>query len=274
VTGRYEVPIDRGTGPTVLLLHGQPGSGSSWGPVTTLLTDRFRVLAPDRTGYGASVGEALGIAANAALAADLLERADAGPATVVAHSWSGGVGVLLADRRPDLVSSLVLVGAACTPDSLDATDRLLALPFIGEAMTMAGLVALGEVLPRVRRLSPRVPVRFRDQFRATLPDQGVLGGERGALGRHRRTFVAEQRALIDELPDVADALARVGVPTAVVVGEWDVVVRPSSGRTLAAAIPGAELVAIPRAGHFVARDTPGVLADVVTRYAGRTDVSR
>ena len=264
--------IDRGAGPTVLLLHGQPGSGSSWDPVSDLLVDRFRLLAPDRPGYGATAGEARGISDNAEIAAALLDVNGAGPATVVAHSWAGGVGVLLAERYPELVRGLVLVGAACTPDSLDGFDRLLALPVLGEVLTVAGLLALGEVLPKVRRLGPRVPAAYRDQFLATLPDQGVLGGERGALGRHRRTFVSEQRALIDELPVVHDALSRITVPTAVVVGTWDVVVRPGAGRTLADAIGGAELVEIPRAGHFVARDTPDQLAGIVERYGQDTPV--
>jgi pimeloyl-ACP methyl ester carboxylesterase len=260
--------IDRGSGPTVLLLHGQPGSGSSWDPVTELLADRFRVLAPDRVGYGATSGEARGLAANADLAAQLLEVLDAGPATVVAHSWSGGAAVLLADRRPDLVQGLVLVGAACTPDSLDVTDRVLGLPVVGDALAVAGLLALGEVLPKVRRLAPRLPERYRDQFRSALPDQGVLGGERGALGRHRRTFVTEQRALLDEMAPVVEALGRLAVPTAVVMGQWDVVVRPSTARTLAAAVLGAELVELANAGHFVARDAPFELAAVVSRVAG------
>lgn len=259
--------IDRGSGPTVLLLHGQPGTGSSWDPLTELLEDDFRVIVPDRVGYGATAGEARGLAANAALAAELLDDLDTGPVTVVAHSWSGGAGVLLADRRPDLVNGLVLVAAACTPDSVGVTDRLLALPIVGDVLTVLGLLVLGEVFPRVRRLAPRVPDRYRDQFRSALPDQGVLGGERGALGRYRRTFVAEQRALIDELPDVTAALGRIHVPTAVVVGDWDLVVRPSAGRTLARSIAGAELVELHHAGHFVAHDSPRELAGVVARYA-------
>ncbi len=54
-----------------------------------------------------------------------------------------------------------------------------------------------------------------------------------------------------------------------VVGEWDLVVRPEAGRTLARSVPGAELVTVPRAGHFVARDAPEVLAEVIIRYGRR-----
>jgi pimeloyl-ACP methyl ester carboxylesterase len=272
--GTGPATVDRGSGPTVLLLHGQPGTGASWDALTDRLVDRFRVLAPDRPGYGRTTGEARGFAGNADFAADLLVAHGSGPTTVVAHSWAGGVAVLLAERRPDLVSGLVLVGAACTPDSVDATDRLLGLRGVGDVLTVAGLLTLGEVLPRVRRLTPRLPARVRDPVRATLPDQGVLGGERGALGRHRRTFTVEQRALLQELPEVHAALAGVRVPTAVVVGRWDVVVRPSAGRTLAGAVPGAELIELPRAGHFVARDATGELARIVARVAGEPSVRR
>lgn len=83
------------------------------------------MLAPDRVGYGASAGEARGLADNADIIAAFIEAEGAGPATVVAHSWSGGVAVLLATHHRAVVRNLVLVGAACTPDSLNALDTWL-----------------------------------------------------------------------------------------------------------------------------------------------------
>ncbi len=163
----------------MVLLHGQPGTHASWDRVVSLLEPSFRLLVPDRIGYGATAGEARGLAANADLVAALIDERGARPATVVAHSWSGGVAVLLADAHPQLVSALVLVGAACTPDSLDALDRALVVPGLGEVLTVTGLVALGEVLPRLRGLVRLAPSRYRQQLRTALPDHGVLGVERG-----------------------------------------------------------------------------------------------
>ncbi len=259
--------LEDGDGPPVVLLHGQPGSARSWSPVFADLATDHRVVAPDRPGYGASPDPAHGLAGNARIVAELLDDRATGPAAVVAHSWSGGAAVLLAAGRPDLVASLVLVGAACTADSLDGIDRLLVVPWVGDALTVAGLVGLGEVLPRLRRLTGRLPDRVRDQVAVALPDEAVLGRRPGSLDRQRRTFSLEQRALLHELPAVEAALPRLTVPTAVVAGEWDLVVRPSSAETLAAAVPGAELVLVPRAGHFVARDAPDALCAVVRRYA-------
>jgi pimeloyl-ACP methyl ester carboxylesterase len=259
------VSIERGSGPTVVLLHGQPGSGRSWDPLTNLLEPECRVLAPDRIGYGASVGEARGLVGNAELVEALLRARDASPATVVAHSWSGGVAVLLADRYPDLVRSLVLVGAACTPDSLNAIDRWLNLPVLGEVLTVAGLIGIGEVLPRLRHLTRYAPARFRDRLASALPDEGVLGGGPGALSRNKRTFMIEQRALVAELPLVTAALRRLELPVAVVHGQWDFVVPARAAVSLAGAIPGSELTLLPRVGHFVVRDDPLALAEVIRR---------
>jgi pimeloyl-ACP methyl ester carboxylesterase len=260
--------IDRGSGPPVVLLHGQPGSGASWDPVTELLVPDFRVLAPDRIGYGASTGEARGLADNADLIADFIVAKGAAPATVVAHSWSGGAAVLLATRHPATVKSLVLVGAACTPDSLNALDHWLTYPGLGDVLTVIGLVGIGEVLPRLRRFTGHLPARYRQQVATALPDQRVLGGGRGAIGRHRRTFMVEQRALTAELPAVGAALGGLSLPVAVVSGQWDLVVPPRAAETLARLIPGAELIILPRAGHFVARDDPVALAEVIRWAAG------
>ena len=89
-----------GSGPPVVLLHGQPGTGASWDPLSRLLEGDFRVLAPDRIGYGATPGEAQGLAANADLVAELIHDRHLGPATLVAHSWAGGVAVLLCGPLP------------------------------------------------------------------------------------------------------------------------------------------------------------------------------
>jgi pimeloyl-ACP methyl ester carboxylesterase len=258
---------DRGAGPPVVLLHGQPGIGASWDPLSRLLEGEFRVLAPDRIGYGATWGEAQGLAANADLVAELVHDRHLGPATLVAHSWAGGAAVLCADRYPDAVKSVVLVGAACTPDSLNAVDHWLNAPVLGDVLTVASLVGIGVVLPRIRHLTGHFPSRYGEWLGTVLPDEGVMGGLPGGLGRSRRSFATEQRAIVDEMDSVTAALGRVRLPVAVVAGEWDIVVPPGAAVTLAHAIAGAELIVLGRAGHFVARDDPEGLAEVIRRLA-------
>jgi pimeloyl-ACP methyl ester carboxylesterase len=273
--------IDTGSGHPVLLLHGQPGNKASWAPLIDTLATDFRVLVPDRPGYGDTVGEATGMAANADVMAEFLRGRGAAPATVVGHSWSGGVAVLLALRHPDTVRSLVLVGAVGTGDSVNRLDRLMVVPGIGDLLTVAALTGIGVIRPWIRLGLSRIgrkgtgspagrgrgpettAAKVRSYLAAALPNEKMPGGWRGAWGRDRRTFLHEQRALLAELPAVTAALTQVAVPTTVVAGMWDVVVPPRAARSLTAAIPGAELVAIPDTGHFIARDASLLLAKVI-----------
>jgi pimeloyl-ACP methyl ester carboxylesterase len=261
---------DRGSGPPVLFVHGQPGLGRDWNAVAGALVGDHRVLQPDRPGYGASGEEVLSMEDNAEALAALLVARDAAPATVVAHSYGGGVALLLAARRPDLVSGLVLAGSVGRSDSIGAFDRVLALPGVGELVTVAGLVALGRVLVRMRRLAGRAPGELGARMAAALPDEGFL--EVAVSQGHWvwRSVVAEQRFLLREIALVEDAIDHVQAPTVVITGTHDVVVTPRVAVTLATGIPGAQLVSVARVGHFVPRDAPRVVAAAVRRVEGQS----
>ncbi|HXQ43321.1 MAG TPA: alpha/beta hydrolase [Acidimicrobiales bacterium] len=260
---------DRGRGPAVLAVHGQPGLASDWDGVLERLVDDHRVLALDRPGYGHSGREARGMAANADVLADVLVEHGAAPATIVGHSYGGGIAVLLAARRPELVSTLVLVGSVGRADSVNAADHVLAWPWAGEALAAAGLVAFGKILPRLRELAGHVPGRRLAWLEASLPDRRYAEVASGFGRQIWRSFVFEQRALVREIGDVEAALPLVRVPTVVIAGTWDVVVPASVATSMAAAIAGAELVVVARTGHFIPRDAPRTVADAVRRVEAR-----
>jgi pimeloyl-ACP methyl ester carboxylesterase len=260
--------VDRGRGDPVLLVHGQPGLGSDWDAVAERLADH-RVLIVDRPGFGRSGDETLSIEGNAEVLGDLLSERDAAPATVVGHSYGGGVAILLAARRPELVSGLVLVGSVGRAESLNVLDHLLATPVMGEFLSAAGLFTLGRVLPRLRNLASAQQLAVLEWLRASLPDDryGRASAQRGR--RVWRSFVAEQRTLVREIGAVEVSLGSVRAPTIVISGAWDLVVPPSVSASIAAAIPGSELVSVARTGHFVPRDAPDVVATAVRTVESR-----
>lgn len=259
---------ERGEGPPVLLVHGQPGLCTDWDPVTERLAPGHHVLVPDRPGYGGSGTRPLGMAENAAVLAELLRARADGPAVVVGHSYGGGVAVLLAAQHPGAVRGLVLVGSVGMAGSVNGFDHLLAMPAVGEVVSAVGLLTLGRVLPRLRPLARLLPDGPGARLRAGLPDQQYAAGVSRRGLRMCRSFVAEQRSLIAEIADVELALTRVVAPTVVVTGTWDVVVPPAVAVSMAATVPHAELVTVARAGHFVPRDAPEVVVRAVSRVEG------
>lgn len=274
MTRRWEslLAVERGTGAPVLLVHGQPGTAADWNPVVDVAASgpgRSRLLVVDRPGYGATTMGPASMADNAEMLADLLVGEDAAPAVVVGHSYGGGIALLMAARRPEVVSGLVLVSAVGPPGSVNGVDHVLALPALGGLLSAAGLFTVGRVLPRMRALSERVGGTLAERLRVNLPDERY-GAELSRSGvRMWRTFLAEQRSLVAEIDDVASAVPEVAVPTTVVTGTWDVVVPPAVAAALAAQVHGAELVALAGVGHFVARDAPRALWRAVERTAER-----
>jgi pimeloyl-ACP methyl ester carboxylesterase len=62
------------------------------------------------------------------------------------------------------------------------------------------------------------------------------------------------------------ASARVRLPTLVVVGEEDVATTPAKAERVAAAIPGARLVRIPRAGHSSPGEAPAAVSAMLGEF--------
>lgn len=261
---------DHGSGRPVLLVHGQPGDAADWDGVVLEIASEVRLLVVDRPGYGGCTLAATSMAENAEVLADLLVGRGAAPAVVVGHSYGGGVALLMARRRPEVVSGLVLLGSVGAEGSVNGFDHLLALPAVGEVLSAAGLFVAGRVLPRLASLSGRLSGRLAHRLHASLPD-GRYGAALSRAGlRMWQSFVTEQRALVAEIGDVEEASRHVSVPSVVLSGTWDVVVPPSSAAALAAAMPGAQLVLLTGVGHLAARDAPRAVADAVRRVVSRS----
>ena len=253
----------------MLLVHGQPGVGADWDPVTDLLAPDHRVVVPDRPGYGASAPDPMGMAENADVLAELLVSMQAAPALVVGHSYGGGVAVLLAHRHPELVRGLVLVGSVGNEASVNGLDHVLALPVVGEVLSALGLVTVGRILPRLRPRANLLPDPAATRLRTSLPDQRYAAGVSRQGLRLCRSFAAEQRSLLAEVGDVERALPGLRLPVSVVTGTWDTVVPPAVAVAIAAAVPGSELVTVAGVGHFVPRDSPRAVVAALFRVHGR-----
>lgn len=274
-----EVP-EIGSGPSVVFLHGQPGAGSDWRRVAALLSRDHHLLIPDRPGYGATGGSALGLFDNARLAAELIESRAHGPATVVGHSHGAAIALALASKWPARVSGLVLLAPAATGSAIGLFDRLLAAPGAGEVLSSAGYWALrctsGAVAVASRRGAPGCRRLDCDGLDCNgLDDRpGTLSGWARTLSSWSapaawRSFLVEQRLLLGELPRLEASLGSVKAPAIVLVGTRDRVVPPAVSRDLAGRLRDAELREIAAPGHLLCLSAPAAVSAAVRSLSER-----
>lgn len=251
----------RGRGPAVVLLHGQPGTGWDWQWVAPLLEDRFEVVVPDRPGYGRTGGPATGFAGNASAVVDLLDRCGISRAILVGHSWAGGAVIATAQLHPDRVAGVVLAASVGPGERIGWDDRLLSSPVLGEAIAAVAIGGTGLILgsQRVQRLAQdRLAGRAQEAFKALTQLTHGYG-----TSRVWKSFVVEQRALIDELESLGPGLGSITAPTWVVNGTADHIVPPVVATSLAGAIRGSVHIELVGAGHLLPRDRPREIAKAV-----------
>lgn len=248
---------EEGTGDAVLLLHGQPGSSADWTGVSRALRDRFRVIAPDRPGYGATGGRAMGMAENAAAMAQLLRERGVERAIVAGHSWGAGVAIAMGERHPELVRALVLICPVTPHDRFGLADRALADRRMGPALARGAFYVAGTALGSAR---------MRRRLEHLLPGYGVERSPEVARewrsGQAWRSFYREQRALFDELPGLRGDMDALRAPVTVVVGGRDFITDPQAGRRFAEHA-GGRLVEIAGAGHLLPMQAPGRVAEAI-----------
>ena len=264
-------PPGVGRAVAVLFIHGQPGLGSDFDSVAELLGQRYTVLAPDRPGYGSGLVSPVSMRENVEVLAGLLDQRRQSGVIVVGHSFGGGLALLLAHHRPDLVAGLVLAASVGNARELGNMDRLLALPIVGDVLVAGGLGAAGTILPVIRAPASLAPGRLGRWLTVSLPDSSF----RKAAARKQlwKSVVAEQRTLMSEIGDIDEALRHISVPTEVVAGTWDIMIGPEVAAHIAASVHGAELVLVPGTGHFLTRDAPAVLAGAVRRVSERAGLA-
>jgi len=101
--------IERGTGPTLLLLHGVTRCGEDWQPLISALANHWRVIAIDQRGHGESSREASYLVADyVADAVHLVRDELATPLVIFGHSLGAMVAAGVAAELPQLVRGIVL----------------------------------------------------------------------------------------------------------------------------------------------------------------------
>jgi proline iminopeptidase len=249
--------------PTVLLLHGGPGSfdHSYLKPDFGRLAEVAQVVYLDLPGHGRSEhGDAAGWTFESCAdgVRDFCEAVGLERPVVYGHSLGGMVAMLFAARHPEVPGALVLQSSPARFD----VGRLV------EALRERGGDDVAATTERV----------YGGDSESVTPEEWsrwwTLFGPHVVEGDERSRAVVNAELNVRALPLLAgfDARAEVGAiacPTLVCTGELDPVFPPDAAHELADAIPGARLEVLPGAGHFPWKDVPDRYWPLLIDFVGR-----
>lgn len=116
--------IDEGTGPIVVLVHGNPTSSYLWRNVVPRLSSEYRVIALDLIGMGKSDKPDLGyrFSDHADYFSGFVRAMGLSDIALVLHDWGGGVGLDYAARNPRNVRAIAVMEAVVKPMRWEMAD--------------------------------------------------------------------------------------------------------------------------------------------------------
>ena len=237
------------TGPPLFLLNAamltidDPARGG-WAKLRPSLAERYHVVHVEQRGHGRTDNPGGGAAyTRATLAADvtaLIEQLGLGPAHVAGWSEGGLVALELALAHAPAVRSVVGIGAWYTPDAKTAAMVQILAPERLEREEPARVAFLTS-----QHDAHRTPGYWRD----------LLGWVTAGL--------AEARTAAD--------LQRIAVPTLWIAGEDDPWFELDQLLAMKRHIPGAELLLVNHAGHFVQMSHPHLVGPAIADFLTRSD---
>lgn len=243
-----------GSGPPLLMLAGLASDGASWGPLTPLLAERFRLILIDNRGSGRTrCPGPIAVPDMADDAAALLDRLDIAQASIIGHSLGGGLGLSLAARHPDRVKRLVTMATGAV------TPRIHAL--------------FADLLLVYRENAPETYFRllfqwlFSEPFFAD-PASVTAAAEASAAYPYRQSpdDFARQLTALQTAPRIE--LSTVRCPVLALAAGRDLLGPPDAVRALHAPIPDHRVAIIETAAHSIHWEAPEAVAQSIVDFVG------
>jgi len=228
-----------GHGDPVILLHGFGASADSWNRFAKPLTRRYRVIAPDLPGWGASTrleAASYGYPAQVERLHRFLSTLNLGRVHLVGHSMGGFIASAYAARYPDEVITLGLIAphGMVEPEpselarSVAQGDNWLVASSLQEFDRL-----LNNVFAR-RPYAPKVVLRY-------LANHAIRNSAKSA-----RIFAEMQT----NDPSLAERLPHINAAALIVWGEQDRVLHVSCADLFRQGIKNSEVMIIPGSGHM------------------------
>lgn len=263
--------IDKGSGPTVLLLHGNPTWSFLYRNVISALQGECRLIAPDYLGFGYSVapfGFDFTPASHAAAVASLIDNLDLRNFVLVVQDWGGPIGMNYAIGHCANLRGLIVMNSWAWEASVP--QKLFSLvmgswPFGYWLQTQRNFFAC-KIVPQGIHHKEKITNSLRDAYTNPFPTPASRRPT-WIFPRHIRHSRNWLRNIESRLHVLADK------PTEIVWGARDEPgFRPIEMQRWQSHLPLHHTEVLDDASHYVQEDRPDCVAAAIRRVLERTSL--
>jgi haloalkane dehalogenase len=259
--------VDEGSGPTLLLLHGNPTWSFLYRHIITQLSRQFRCVAVDYPGFGLSSarrGYSFKPREHSIVLERLVLALDLREIGLMVQDWGGPIGLGFAGRRPDLIRALVICNTWAWPAQgtkrLEWFSKIVGGP-IGRFLILNFNAFVNLLVPSgvSRRLSPAEMRAYRGPFPTQASRLPTAIFPKEIL--HSREYLAE----------VESGLGRLShKPTLILWGDRDNAFRDRERERFEMLFPNHRTRILKGAKHFVQEEAPKEICDELIAFYDQT----
>lgn len=262
--------LERGEGPTLVLLHGNGVDANDWehSGLLDAAAEHYRVIAFDRPGFGYSERPRTTLWTpdrQARLLHHALQALKVQSAIVVGHSWGTLVALSLGLQAPDFVRGLVLVSGYYYPSvRLDVmVGAPPAVPLVGDALRYTVAPLAGRLIWPAAIGRAFAPMPVSDNFRAVSPWMSLRPSQ-------LRANAADSSLMIPGAVSLSRRYGSLKVPVQILAGTQDGVCSCThNAERLHAALRHSELSVTPGVGHMLHYAEPGKVLGAIDAIAAQ-----
>jgi non-heme chloroperoxidase len=246
--GRLHHYVSVGSGgPRIVLLHGFTDSWRSFELLFAPLSEKFQMFALDQRGHGGSQeADAYAIADFAADAIAFIQSLGKEPVHLVGHSLGTIVAQRVAERRPDLLASLILISAATST---------------------GGHAGLREMQGELAGFADGVPRDYATGFQASTAHQPLAPEQLDIfVDETMKLSLATWRATVEGLLGDTALSTPIEIPTLSIWGVHDAIFDAKAQEALARKIPGLLASHYQDVGHAPHWEAPAQVAKDIENF--------
>lgn len=248
VAGHAVTVTDGGEGPTLLLVHGLPGSVRDFRYLEPHLVG-VRTVRVDMPGFGGTSRQRRRTwtpEQRAAFLGGVVDALGLGPLVVAGHSMGGVVATALAVQRPDRVAGVALLASPGVREHRG---------FVGSNVRVLGRVLAVPGAGRLLRRNVRKGF-VRAGFPRSTPDREMVAALIDASALDFAQHEANLKAL--------------DVPTMLAWADDDKLVEPAIGEQIAALVPEGPRLRWTSGGHNIQKTHAAELGEALVQFVRRT----